>query len=127
LSNPEKTNGALLEYGKKMLEHGDSWRSVRSYLANQTPDEDQVNSIIKTLSDLEREGHIIDHLISPENESKARKVKWNYIIGFTLMGLGVFLFSFLWYSGWIAILPLIIFVAGLIVINGGNPAILFRR
>ncbi len=116
------TEAELLAYGRKMLERGDSWRSVRSYLTKKLSDDSQINEIIQTLSELERNGHIV----VVQDVSKSRKKTWNIIIGLSLMGLGVFLFSFLWYSGWIATLPLIIFVAGLVVLNGGNPVSLFR-
>lgn len=123
MNNLESDTATLIEYGRKMLELGDSWRSVRSYLVNKTSDEAKVNQIVKTLSELEREGHIIQ----TANKAKGQRKKLNIILGLFLMGLGVFLFSFLWFSGWIAVLPLLIFVAGLVVINGGNPASLFRR
>lgn len=122
MNNDVDSKADLLAYGQKMLERGDSWRSVRSYLSQKLSDDSQINEIIKTLSELERNGHIV----VVQDASKARQKTWSIIIGLFLMGLGVFLFSFLWYSGWIAILPLLIFVAGIVVLYGGNPASLFR-
>ena len=53
------TEAELLAYGRKMLERGDSWRSVRSYLTKKLSDDSQINEIIQTLSELERNGHIV--------------------------------------------------------------------
>jgi hypothetical protein len=123
LSNQEKGHLELLEYGRKMLERGDSWRSVRSYLTRKTSNETEVNDIIKTLSIMERDGHIT----APKNNWKSKTNKWNLILGFLLMGASVFLFSFLWYSGWLVGLPILLFGAGLVVINGGTPKSVFKR
>ena len=106
-----------------MLERGDSWRSVRSYLLRKTEDENQVNDLVKVLSEMEREGLIVIQ----QDKTKSNKRTRNLIAGFILMGVGVFSFSFLWYSGWLVGLPIIIFVAGMIVINGGDPSTLFVR
>ena len=123
MSNHDRGQDELLANGRKMLEKGDSWRLVRSYLSLQLSDEVKVNEIIKTLSVMEREGHITIHKVN----SKARRNKWNLILGILLMGISIFLFSFFWYTGWIVILPISLFGTGLVVINGGRPDFIFRK
>ncbi len=104
----------LITYAHKVLERGDSWRAVRGYLNHKTEDDALKSEVIQALNALERNGHL-------ETPYEIYSQKWttvNTILGFVFVGLGILLFIVLWRRGWIAGFPVVIFAAGLKLLQG---------
>ncbi len=90
-----------------MRERGDGYRSILSYLENQTTDAELRKAVIRELDELEKNAQL-----QLTKESSPKIFSMGVVIGVVLLGLGSALMVHLWNQGWISTLPLVIVGAG---------------
>ncbi|MEM7163721.1 MAG: hypothetical protein AAF487_14940 [Bacteroidota bacterium] len=99
-----KSYEELLEYAQKIIERGDGWASLRTYLDSNSDREDWKKEIIQKMRDfedtLDKKGH---------ERIKAPKSTYDYVLGFGGILFGIFLiYAFLTIDAngiWIGTIP----------------------
>jgi len=109
-----KTKEELLEYSVKMLNRGDSFAAIHSYLKRNCDDEQTIKEIFIAVDEIGREQR------NQEDTKIDFKDFFTYgrIIGLVVVGLGVFLMVTLWDKGFIATLPFVLIGIGVLGVFG---------
>lgn len=92
-----------------MAERGDSFREIENYMKEHLGEQDAIK-LMETLKKMVKTGEIkVDRTAS----DRKKKMGIGVFIGFGLIGLGVFLYSYLRHSGYISTVPLVLVIAGI--------------
>jgi hypothetical protein len=107
-----KSEKELLIYAVKMHQRGDSWRDIVGYLERNTDDKDAIARIVKSMD-----------VLDDKDKSKKHRKKYsliNILAGVALIAIGVFLIWHLWERGFVALLPCILVISGIVALCSNN-------
>lgn len=110
----EKSKEELLSYSIKILQRGDGYRAVMSYLERYTSDEKIISEIMKSLRTQEKHTEV-ERCQASEKEKSPERI----LLGIFLLLLGSFLTFFLWNQGFITKLPIALILIGMGVFSKG--------
>lgn len=97
-----------------ILERGDNFIAVHNYLNYQKVSAEDQKKIIAAVQEIQANGHI--------EIKEPRELRPNHeedrILGVALILLGLFLIYFLWGKGFVATLPILLVVIGIMALKG---------